>query len=43
MDLDKQSGKDINEKDMKVCFEINKYPCVPILKKKDNLLIFSVD
>ena len=43
LELDKKSGKDTNKKDMKVCFEINKYPCVPILKKKNSLFIFSLD
>lgn len=38
--LDMEMRNNINEKDMEICFEVNKYPCVPILHKEDDLLIF---
>ncbi len=41
LDLDKEMGHNINEKDMQICFEVNKDPCVPILQKKENLFIFK--
>ena len=40
--LDKRAGNNNNEKDMKICFEINEYPCVPVLQKKKNLLVFKI-
>jgi hypothetical protein len=38
--LDKKTENTNNEKDMDICFEINKYPCVPILRMKEGLLVF---
>jgi len=38
--LDKKMRHNINKKDMQICFEVNNYPCVPILHKEGELLTF---